>query len=74
VDAGTQLFMRYLTLAGVVLLLFGCWFAWPRALGTRGAIPNFFTFARTQSVVGIVLAVLGLVLAIIGLVSQPLAH
>jgi hypothetical protein len=64
--------MRHLTLIGVVLILVGSWMTSLRITASRRTSSAPFSFAWSQSLFGLLLALVGLVLAIVGLASQPL--
>jgi hypothetical protein len=71
VEDPIQLLSGNLALVGVVLFLLGCWLGWPRHVKARGAITGAFSIGRSQTLLGVVIAVLGLVLLTFGLVAHP---
>jgi len=71
-EEATQLFMRHLTLIGIVLVLTGSWLTSLRIIAFRSTGQPPFSFAWSQSLFGLLLALVGLVLTIVGLASQPL--
>ena len=61
----------HLTLAGVALMVLGCWFGWPRPQHAQRGRDVGFSFVQAQTVFGLVVAFVGLVIWVIGVASHP---
>jgi hypothetical protein len=72
VEDALQLLTGHIALAGLALVVVGCWFGWPRPQRAQPGQGVVFTFAQAQTVFGLIIAFIGLVLMVIGLASHPL--
>jgi hypothetical protein len=72
VEDPIQLLTGHFALVGGALMVLGCWVAWPRHLNALGTSPRTFSFSRSQTAFGLILAVLGLIFLTFGLVAHPL--